>query len=869
MNERISSRSRDLIRHFIRTLSNFFAPKLQQFSAANPSHLSNSQLVGQLSRICLLVGTSVTLTAILSFPADCQAQADRPKVVTMDTGVQFEGEVFTISKLSVTTAAFTPMGAARDHIVVIVDGLRRVFVGQSHVQNLGDSNQGNEISFDVYQRIYNGSEGIGTFVGVGPFDRYGHREFTIGVQTKSGTPVRRTYVQGITKITPRYCELKTLVGNDTAPLKQWTMYISTGTVPKDVLRNVLLSRFENPDKPDEYFDIAYLFQQMGDFMRASEELRQIETRFPDLKERIRDARDQLGQLRARQILREINLRKDSGQFDLALQMAQVKSKERLAGAILAEFTDLEQQELDARQQVEDTRRKVLALTEDIRNVNAEQSSAIKRFKDDLETDLNRFNEPRLAAYMRLADDASMPDQQKIALAISGWLLGSNNAIENLAVVQSMFTVRDLVREYLATNTTADRRLAIVAELGKYEAGAANYVDQMIQQMKPVDPPTEIDNYVGKDPIQFTVELPGTKANPDPMTFQCLAHLPPQYDPYRKYPLVLSLPGGIQTAEQNLQLWCGRFNEKLKIRQGHAMRNGYVVVSVDWREPGQLRWGYTGREHRVVLDALYHALRKFSIDSDRVFLSGHRDGGDGAYDIGISHPEHWAGVIGYSGKFGKYINKYWDNIHVPLPLYCVNGQKDVGSIGEMEFAINKWMIPKYVNPTIVHYLGRGNELFLEDLPMAFKWMRGQKRKWPDLGGFEFACSALRPWDTYYWFFEMHGLPEERVVRPELFDETKKFPKLEISGNASPGNKDKPNVFSLGPKSMKIDVDSTLWLSPQFADFSQRIEIRGRGSFKGFVRSSTKVILEDALRRADREHLYHARIDCIDGKWRVTE
>ena len=255
---------------------------------------------------------------------------------------------------------------------------------------------------------------------------------------------------------------------------------------------------------------------------------------------------------------------------------------------------------------------------------------------------------------------------------------------------------------------------------------------------------------------------------------------------------------------------------------------------------------------------------FSVDSDRVFLAGHREGGDGAYDIGISHPEHWAGIIGYSGAFAKYIDKYWDNVHVQLPLYCVNGQKDVVSIAKMEFAINKWMRPKYVNPTIVQYIGRGNELFMEDLPFAFQWMKGQKRPWPDRGGFEFSCNALRPWDTYFWFFELKGIPEDRIVRPELFNQTKKFNKVEISGEIS-----SPNTFRLGPASMKIKSDSTLWLSPQFADLNEPIQIRGRGSFKGSVTASRKTILDDVLRRADREHIYHARVDCINGTWTTSE
>lgn len=547
-------------------------------------------------------------------------------------------------------------------------------------------------------------------------------------------------------------------------------------------------------------------------------------------------------------------------------MAQIRSRTRLAGAILAEFTDVETQEQKALENVELTRQKVFGLLDNIRNVSPEQQTTIQRFRSELETDLNRFNETRLAAYARLADDPATPDPQKMALAISGWILGSNNAIENLAVVQSLFIVRDLVQEYLNAETTPERRADILVEMRPFESSAPQYLDQMIQQMKPIDPPAGIEDYVGETPFEFTVEVPGTQANPQPQTYRCLAHLPPQYNPYRKYPLVLALPGGPQTLDQNLEMWCGKFNDKLKVRQGYAMRHGYVVVSVEWRQPGQGRWGHTAREHRIVLEGLYQALRKFSIDSDRVFLAGHRDGGDGAYDIGIAHPEHWAGVMGFSGKFDKYIDKYWNNTHLPLPLYCVNGQKDFPSINSMMFSINNWMkSTKYVNPTVVWYIGRGNELFLEDLPNAFKWMRGQKRKWPDRGGFEFECFALRPWDTYYWFFEMAGLPEDRVVRPELFSSTTKFPKVAISGEIT-----KPNTFRLGPTSMKIDVNSTLWLSPQFVDFNELIQTRGRGDdFKGFVQPSRKVILDDVLRRADREHIYHARIDCIDGKWRIAE
>ena len=229
--------------------------------------------------------------------------------MTVLNGVQYEGNVFGLRELG---AAMSPIINGTD-VVVVVNGNRRVFLNPNTVvPPFGASALGREVTFDVLQRYSkNRTEGSGTFVSVGPFDEYGHREFTIGQTNKGGTALLKTYIQGITKITPRYCVLHNLNGNDTiSSPKQWTMHIATGTVPREVLRNVLLSRITNPDEPDEYFDIAYLFQQMGDFNQADEEFRLIEAnpKFANLKERIRDARDKLGQLTARQILREIQRR---------------------------------------------------------------------------------------------------------------------------------------------------------------------------------------------------------------------------------------------------------------------------------------------------------------------------------------------------------------------------------------------------------------------------------------------------------------------------------------------------------------------------------------------------------------------------------
>ena len=73
-----------------------------------------------------LIGFAIYLCLFL--PSICLAQADRPRVVTVDTGVQFEGEVFTVRELRTSTTSYNAYGSSRDNIVVITDGLRRVFI---------------------------------------------------------------------------------------------------------------------------------------------------------------------------------------------------------------------------------------------------------------------------------------------------------------------------------------------------------------------------------------------------------------------------------------------------------------------------------------------------------------------------------------------------------------------------------------------------------------------------------------------------------------------------------------------------------------------------------------------------------------------
>ena len=105
----------------------------------------------------------------------------------------------------------------------------------------------------------------------------------------------------------------------------------------------------------------------------------------------------------------------------------------------------------------------------------------------------------------------------------------------------------------------------------------------------------LTEYVGKRPLKYEIQVPGTRAEPEPKTFSYTVQLPPEYNPYRKYPCMVVLPGD-KDIERQVLLWCGPYNEKLGIRVGQAMRNGYIVVVVDWKEDSQFEYKYSATEH---------------------------------------------------------------------------------------------------------------------------------------------------------------------------------------------------------------------------------------------------------------------------------
>ena len=356
---------------------------------------------------------------------------------------------------------------------------------------------------------------------------------------------------------------------------------------------------------------------------------------------------------------------------------------------------------ELKRKYDDTVTQLNALVENISDSGLRERvrPAVKEIADDMTA--NTLD--RMATYNRFAADNQAAPENKLALAISGWLLGAGEAIEDLPRALSMVELRNLVRHYLQ-ETDQVRRDADLKKIMASEAVTPKFIAGLAAHMTP---PIETEPQQTPGLYEFSVG----PNNGDPAVTYAL-QLPPEYDPHSSYPCIVTLHGGGSNPKQQIDWWSIQ-----------AARHGYIVIAPAWTKPHQGQYEGTSREHDAVLSTLRHACRRFAIDTDRVFLSGHSMGGDAAWDIGLAHPDLWAGVIPIVASANKTVQQYKKNAEL-VPLYFVCGELDGDKMVKNGFEYDAYMQVSRagVNDcTVVEYEGRGHEHFSDEILRLFDWM----------------------------------------------------------------------------------------------------------------------------------------------------
>ena len=419
----------------------------------------------------------------------------------------------------------------------------------------------------------------------------------------------------------------------------------------------------------------------------------------------------------------------------------------------------------------------------------------------------------------------------LGLAVTGWLQGKGSAQTRFDVTTQLWEARAFALAYLKNDDEGEREKLLKKYVSQKNVLGVDEVAQMISLLPPPRAEAKLPQGVTVqkfDGVTYTLQLPR------------------EYHHGRRYPLLFVLHDANEKPGDMIARWADL-----------AAREGYILAAPHWQQAMGAGYGYSEAEHDTVLKTLRDLRLRFHVDCDRVLLFGLGQGGNMAYDVGLSHPDLFAGVLPMAATPTLFVRRYWPNAQY-LPFYVVGGDHvgDPNKWTREQF--EKW-IPHGYPVIYVQYKGRGMEWFGGELPSMFDWMNRKKRNTPvtQLGkygdgtfGNEF-CTMRKTDNHFYW------LSTDRIAPGCLMGN--KWNSARLGATL---------VGSIDPQLNQIRINHrgfrqvSVWLARDAkVDFDKPLTVRVNGAIRwqGKVKPNLATLLEDYYRRGDRERLFVARID----------
>jgi hypothetical protein len=709
----------------------------------------------------------------------------------------------------------------------------------------------------------------GLYAGFTPWDDKWNRIMTL----ESGPNSKLNVEQHLTTLTPHFARVD-------ARRYNWSPFYLTQELDPEAVRQTLLKHPDlrlkgtNEDVPKR-FRIYSFMRQAGWYDKARTELDGILKDFPDQKDKVQASRENLNKLLTIQLLDLIEQAKKCGRHQWAQARLAAFPQQLADEAMLVRVRALQAGYETANKNVALARQYLAELPALV--LDGSQRSLLGEAAAAIAPDLNPDTIDRLETFISLGQQAQRDREQNrtpayspeqlLALAASGWLMGNAAAEPKIENSLHLWRARQFIHEHLRTHDpVARQRLAVF-----YQKNGELAYDELARLIRSLPPP---EAFVPTGPdltalaltalplseanlawavaagqmalpgkrYEFQATLPWTPRKGPNYFLQ----LPPEYHPGRLYPVLFVLHEAGQKPEDMLQRW-----SRL------AGQHGYLLLAPAWqRRPGEL-YSYSADEHRAVLDVLRDLRQRFQVDSDRVFLAGFGQGANMAFDVGLSHPDQFAGVAPMGGRPHLFASRYWPNGQY-LPFYVMDGELGDGAKDNRRLFEN-W-IPHGYPAIFVQYRGRGSEWFEAELPVIFDWMSRKKRAaaFPDLGrsgggpfGDEF--QSMRPTDNRFYWLSGDGLSEKRINDTARNFSYKVSPAT-LQGRISEGNQ--INVHANGFRTI------TVWLGQGMIDFEKPLKIYVNLQLRWANRKvtpSSALLLEDLYLRGDRQRQFLAKVE----------
>lgn len=635
--------------------------------------------------------------------------------------------------------------------------------------------------------------------GITPFDQFGRRTVTIDDPAGRELAIH----QGVTAIHTSHVVLRGLN-------RTWTSSLALAQVPDGQL--LLLLRQAAGEKAGDQKRIIQFLIDAQRFAEAERALKDLRARYPS-EPGIDDQEARLLSCIADQAIRLARRSLENGAIERARKLLQPLTQPAIGQDQQAKRAEL-LEEIGALEHLIDEARSLLVLPEASTRSPDEQSE-LGRAVSAIRDSVRPATLARLGPMRALAGQSGNVAEARLALALSGWVLGPELAQPDLARALALYRQAERLRKALFADEGESRAAT-------KEALTAKIPTELSLQMISLLPAPTAGLSDGK-PIEVTVAHGELES-------RFLALLPPGYDPCRPAPALVALHSSGATPERELAIW------------GHAAaERGYLVIAPEYRRDTSKPYEYSISEHQAMLTMVYEARRKLAIDPHRVFLVGHEMGAFAAWDFGMAHPDLFAGVAPIAGAPLYYCKHYWPNL-ASVAVYAVEGSLNGGNPPITQNLFLRLLSQGY-DAIFVDYSGRGRETFAGEIPAIFDWADCHRRRQAE----SFEAVSARLSDREFFGVQIDDFLPRATAPPELFEQTK-FRPARIQSSVTHSNQWLVSCSGI--------ARLTLMVSPkalQLDDPVLGIRVNRKVVHKGLHPVDLATVLREARRTGDRQRL----------------
>ena len=177
---------------------------------------------------------------------------------------------------------------------------------------------------------------------------------------------------------------------------------------------------------------------------------------------------------------------------------------------------------------------------------------------------------------------------------------------------------------------------------------------------------------------------GLNQNPKDTNYNYITYKPKEYqnDTIKKWPLIIYLHGGSSRGSDTMKLYCCGIPDQ--IWRGREFP--FIIVAPQC--PINQRWTADNWFENFYIEIT----TKYSVDTNKVYLTGTSLGGEGTWYLAIKYPEKFAAIAPMSGftRNMDYIMNNTDKL-IDIPIWAFHGKEDK----VVQFEETEWMINRLV------------------------------------------------------------------------------------------------------------------------------------------------------------------------------